>query len=488
MGRKHAEPDTAWTLPADSDFGRGFDSRRLHHTFSFAKSAAFLVCVAEPPPATTPIAGHSDLPIPTIVPCITSLIKTQVVSFPRFSYQFLYPVASLSLGTHAVNIVATDSGEGSTTYGPLTFTVAATAGAGPPFGNLDQAVDSATGSTTVSVWMDSLLVHGWAADPTDGAPLSDVKVYIDGSVAGTPTLGIARPDVVAALQNPAYANSGYQILYSLATITAGQHTVTVVATDSGGRSTTFGPLRFTAVVDLPFGNLDAAVDSTTSGTTVGFADMLLVRGWVADPVDGAPMSNVKVYINGQLTPGTLTLGLPRPDVAAALHNSAYTTSGYQLLRGAGALGFGQNSVSVVATNSIGRSTIFGPLLFTVGMTWSFGPPFGNLDQAVDSATFSSTVGHADSLLVRGWAVDQSDGAPLSNVKVYIDGTPAGTPTLGINRPDVAAALQNPAYTNSGYELLYSPATLSIGTHSVTVVAIDSGGRSTTFGPTAFTFE
>ena len=30
MRRKHAEPDRAWILLADSDFGRGFDSRRLH--------------------------------------------------------------------------------------------------------------------------------------------------------------------------------------------------------------------------------------------------------------------------------------------------------------------------------------------------------------------------------------------------------------------------------------------------------------------------
>ena len=29
-GANPIEPDTAWTLPADSDFGRGFDSRRLH--------------------------------------------------------------------------------------------------------------------------------------------------------------------------------------------------------------------------------------------------------------------------------------------------------------------------------------------------------------------------------------------------------------------------------------------------------------------------
>ena len=77
-------------------------------------------------------------------------------------------------------------------------------------------------------------------------------------------------------------------------------------------------------------------------------------------------------------------------------------------------------------------------------------------------------------------------SPLSNVKVYIDGTSIGTPTLGLARPDVAAAYGKTAYTNSGYQLVYSVASLSPGTHAVTVVAIDSGGRSTTLGPLTIT--
>jgi len=74
--------------------------------------------------------------------------------------------------------------------------------------------------------------------------LSNVKVYIDGNLAGTPTLGIALPGV-AAVEGAAYLDSGYQLSYSASTLALGSHAVTVVATDSGGRSTTFGPLNFT---------------------------------------------------------------------------------------------------------------------------------------------------------------------------------------------------------------------------------------------------
>jgi subtilase family serine protease len=114
------------------------------------------------------------------------------------------------------------------------------------------------------------------------------------------------------------------------------------------------------------------------------------------------------------------------------------------------------------------------------------PPIGNLDLAADSATSSATIPQADSLLVEGWFFDPIDGAPMSNVKVYIDGSLIGTPTLGFARPDVASSFNKAAYTNSGFQLVYSAAALSTGTHAVTVVAIDSGGRSTTLGPRTIT--
>jgi hypothetical protein len=111
------------------------------------------------------------------------------------------------------------------------------------FGSLDAAIDSTTGSTTIAQ-TDSLLVAGWVADPTDGAPLSNVKVYIDGALIGTPTLGIARPDVATAYGSR-YLDSGYKWIYPAATLSPGTHAVTVVAIDSGGRPTTLGPLTIT---------------------------------------------------------------------------------------------------------------------------------------------------------------------------------------------------------------------------------------------------
>jgi len=392
-------------------------------------------------------------------------------------YQLSYSAATLAPGSHAVTVMAIDSGGRSTTFGPLNFTVVIA----PPFGNLDSALDSVTGQSTVGQ-SHSVVIKGWAADQTDGAPLSNVKVYIDDTLVGTPTLGIARPGVAAA-EGTAYLDSGYQLSYSAAKLASGSHAVTVIAIDSGGRSTRFGPLGFTVVgnAGAPFGNLDSAFDSLTGKSPVGQSDSVVIKGWAADHIDGAPLSNVTVYIDGNPV-GTPTLGIARADVAAVV--GAYClNSGYQLSYSASTLALGSHAVTVVAIDSGGRSSTFGPLNFTVAAT----PPFGNLDSAVDSVTRKSTVGQSDSVVIKGWAADQVDGAPLSNVTLYIDGNPVGTPTLGIARPGVAAAY-GAGYLDSGYQLSYSASTLALGPHAVTVVAIDSGGRSTTFGPLNFTVQ
>ena len=423
-------------------------------------------------PAFTLTANGSNFVNGSVVRWNANSLTTTYVSATQLTAQV--PASDIATsGTGSVIVFTPTPGGGSSTAQTVTI-------GGSPVGSLEaarqqdrQQHNSADGFTAGA---------GWVADPTDGAPLSNVKVYIDGNLIGTPSLGLARPDVAAAYKNTAYTNSGYQLVYSAVTLSTGTHAVTVVAIDSGGRSTTLGPGTITVTGLPPFGSLDQAVDNTTGSSTIPQTDSLLVRGSVADPVDGAPLSNVKVYIDGNLI-GAPSLGLARPDVAAAYKNTAYTNSGYQLVYSAATLSIGTHAVTVVAIDSVGRSTTLGPGTVNVVAAPA---PFGSLDQAVDSRTGSSTIPQTDSLLVRGWVADPTDGASLSNVKVYIDGTSIGTPTLGLARPDVAAAYNNAAYTNSGYQLVYSVASLSPGTHAVTVVAIDSGGRSTTLGPLTIT--
>ncbi len=136
-----------------------------------------------------------------------------------------------------------------------------------PVGVLEKVYDNTTNSTTVQQ-SDSLLVSGWVADPKDGSPLANVKVYIDGAYFATPTLNIARPDVATAY-NAAYANSGYQLIASAAALTPGTHAVTVIAIDTAGNSTTFGPaaINVTAASQLAF--TAAPATPITAGSYAG---------------------------------------------------------------------------------------------------------------------------------------------------------------------------------------------------------------------------
>jgi hypothetical protein len=96
---------------------------------------------------------------------------------------------------------------------------------------------------------------------------------------------------------------------------------------------------------------------------VSQSDSLLVRGWIADPKDGAPVANVTVFVDGNSI-GTPTLGLVRSDISAA-YGSQYLHSGYRLVTPASSFAVGQHQVTVVAIDSVGQTTTLGPRTITV---------------------------------------------------------------------------------------------------------------------------
>src|SRR5205807_51235 len=90
----------------------------------------------------------------------------------------------------------------------------------------------------------------------------------------------------------------------------------------------------------------------------------------------------------------------------------------------------------------------------------------------DSAAAANSV-----LVVSGWAIDFED-TQATRVDVLVDGAVVGSATLGLSRPDVAAALGDARFTNSGWSLSYNIASLASGAHTVSAVAYDSAGVTT----------
>jgi hypothetical protein len=97
--------------------------------------------------------------------------------------------------------------------------------------------------------------------------------------------------------------------------------------------------------------------------------------------------------------------------------------------------------------------------------------------SIDLPASGSTSPSNQLVTISGWVVDRdADGwAGIDNVHVYDGlagqgGTFLGQATFALPRPDVAQALANPFWTNSGFVLHVAAGTLAAGSHALTVYA------------------
>jgi hypothetical protein len=131
----------------------------------------------------------------------------------------------LSVGSHTITVTATDS-DGTPDTGSSSVPV--NVQTPPPTVYIDAPASGATVSGIVTV-------SGWAVDNASavGTAISSVQVKVDGSVVGTATYGISRPDVCAVYPGrPGCPNVGYSFSLDTSTLSVGSHTITVTATDS----------------------------------------------------------------------------------------------------------------------------------------------------------------------------------------------------------------------------------------------------------------
>jgi hypothetical protein len=126
------------------------------------------------------------------------------------------------------------------------------------------------------------------------------------------------------------------------------------------------------------------------------------------------------------------------------------------------------------------STCLAPTVLAAPGAWQPGPD-AVLDNTyagvIDMPASGSSLPSNQSLTISGWVVDQAaEGwAGIDNVHVYEGlsgegGTFLGQALFAQSRPDVAQALGNPFWANSGFSLTLGAGALAAGPHTLTVYA------------------
>ena len=303
-----------------------------------------------------------------------------------------------------------------------------------PFGNYE----------SLTTGPDAVVLSGWSIDPDTSGP-NDVDVWIDGHFATTAVAGNERDDVGASF--PGYGpDHGFAVSVPLA---AGTHSVCAYGINvSAGRSNRALGCRTATVGGTPVGHFE----SLAAGP-----DQVTLSGWALDPDTSAPI-HVDVWIDGHFA-GTTVAGNERDDVGAAYPDFG-PDHGFSVTLPVGA---GTHSVCAYAIN-VGAGSPNRKLdCRTVAVG---GNPKGNFESV-------SRVG--TSVTASGWALDPDTAASIT-VHVYVDGIWATAATADGSRADVGSAFP-------GYGPLHGfgvPVTVSSGSHTVCVYAINSGaGTSNT---------
>jgi hypothetical protein len=380
-------------------------------------------------------------------------------------HAFKYPTPS-SLDDGAAQSISVKISQTSTEIGaPLSLTCAPAQGVAPLV-DIDSPAPGATISGTVTV-------SGWAIDSASktGTAIGTVQVLLDGTVVGTATYGVSRPDVCAAYPGrPGCPNVGFTYSLNTATLTSGSHTITVTAKDTSATPDT-GSANVTVNIVGAVAVIPAVhIDSPSPGATI--SGTVTVSGWAIDNTStlGTAIGITQVLVDGTAV-GTATYGVSRPDVCAAYPGRPGCPNvGFTYSLNTATLASGPHTVTVTAKDS-NASPNTGSASLTVNVVSTLAVvPSVHIDSPAQGATISGTV------TVSGWAInnDTMAGTPIGSVKVLVDGTAVGTATYGASRPDVCAAYPGrPSCPNVGYTYSLNTATLAAGSHTVMVTATDS---------------
>jgi hypothetical protein len=306
-------------------------------------------------------------------------------------------------------------------------------------------------------------VHVWA-HPVSGQP----AVFL-----GAAVMGDARPDV-ASIFGDQYLNSGYHL--DVSGLPEGTYDIKSYAHNAlTGRFNSVRTSRVT--VRLPVFDVQLQVDVPAPESAV--SGPVRVAGWAIEK-GGAAIEAVHVWDSrpnsAPVFVGAATLGDARPDVAAAF-GPAFGHAGYHL--DVTGLAPGQHTLLVFA-KAAGAPDFAPARAVPITVMTPVPTVFANIDAPAAGRTASG------SFAVAGWALTKNAPSAPGVQVIHVWARPVGggaarflgAPTLGLSRPDVAAAFGS-AYLSSGFNLAVT--NLPAGTWDIEVFIWPTG--ATTFTTT-----
>jgi peptidoglycan/xylan/chitin deacetylase (PgdA/CDA1 family) len=321
-------------------------------------------------------------------------------------YQVSLDSKTLTNGTHSLTATARDAAGNSTTSAAISITVA------------NPTPDTTKPTVSVTAPAANASVSGsinLTADASDNVGVVGVKFFVDGNLVGSED-----------------ASAPYQVSLDTTTLTKGNHSITAIARDAAGNSTT------SAAVSVAVANDTSDSTAPTVSVTAPTVDAN-VSGSInltADASDNVGVVGVKFFVDGNLV-GT-------EDLAAPYQVSLDTTT----------LTNGTHSVTAIARDAAGNPTTSAAVSITVANPT---PDTTKPSVSVTAPAVNASVSGSIDL-----TADASDDVGVVGVKFFVDGNLVGS-------EDVAAP----------YQVSLDTTTLTNGNHSVTAIARDAAGNSTT---------
>jgi hypothetical protein len=353
---------------------------------------------------------------------------------------------------------------------------------------------------------DVLFVRGWALN-SEHLPARRVFVAIDDGDPVEGIVGLPRPDVAAALGSDGVLGAGFAAAIPIGSIPIGRHVVraSFAVDDRVFRLPTEAFVEVAAASDPLAGPVPRAdgwaihLDGIFVGddrVAVGLGEAAalvfgmpaILRGWAVDVDARQPVGGILADDGNGLRPGVV--GFERPDVSDDLGLPGVERCGFAVpmltpldgeeavrlvLLSADRAAYCETEVRVgraVVHRTSGlprlgaavRITIDGVLAGTTPYPW-------------ESRDADASLRGDELLWVRGWAIDDVQGAPPAAVTLCVDERLEYFAQAGLERPDVAAALANPALSPCGFVACVPLAGLQLGDHhvAVRVIAADRSG-------------